>query len=81
MKLITNNDNIDALKIAIVANEAKEPLEIIQSEGGLLPCLVDEKSYLKLFVSNAACCYIHEHSGWLKKEEIGAVEGKKLATA
>ena len=77
MKLATNGDNIDALKISIAANEAKTPIEIdlVNSES-LLPILTDEKSDLKLFVSNAACFYLHEKAGFLKEDSISSVEGK-----
>ena len=77
MKLTTNGDNIDALKISIAANEAKTPIEIdlVNSES-LLPILTDEKSDLKIFVSNAACLYLHEKAGFLKEDSISSVEGK-----
>ena len=62
MKLTTNIDNIDALKISIAANEAKNPIEIdLANSEGLLPILMDEKSNLKLFVSNAACLFAILH--------------------
>ena len=73
MKLITNENNIDALKIVIAASEVKEDLEI-EYGTGVVPCLVDEKLDLKLFVSNAACQYLHENANLLKKRAIGAVE-------
>ena len=75
MKLTTNEDNIDGLKIAIAAFEAKIPLEVEFSSNSLTPCLFDENSDLKLFVANAACCYLHEQPKLLKKRAIGAVEG------
>ena len=77
MKLTTNGDNIDALKISIAANEAKTPIEIdLANSEGLLPILTDEKSDLKIFVSNAACLYLHEKAGFLKEDSISSVEGK-----
>ena len=77
MKLTTNIDNIDALKISIAANEAKNPIEIdLANSEGLLPILMDEKTNLKLFVSNAACFYLHEKAGYLKEDSISSVEGK-----
>lgn len=75
MKLETNEDNVDALKIVICANEAKISLDIVQvSNSNLVPCLIGEND-LKLFVVNAACLYLHEKSGFLKKKAVGAVEG------
>lgn len=75
MKLFTNENNIDALKIVIAAKEVKEQLDIeINSSGSdLAPCLIDND--LKLFVVNSACLYLHEKSGTLKKKAVGAVEG------
>ena len=76
MKLLTNENNVDALKIAIAANEANVSLEIIYQTDGLVPCLVEDKSDLKLFVANAACMFLHEESGILKeKKTINAIEG------
>ena len=53
MKLITNENNIDALKIVIAAYEVKQNIEIELSSqsGDLVPSLIDESSDLKLFVS------------------------------
>ena len=74
MKLITNEDNIDALKIIIAANEAGQTLEIEKGSGFLVPCLLDGDA--KFFSVNAACLYLHEKTNLLKKKAIGAVEGK-----
>jgi hypothetical protein len=79
LTLTTNWDNIDALKIAIAANESGQKLDLVQeSGGGMLPCLADEKSGLKLFVSNAACSYLHEGPGVLKKKSVNAVDCKRV---
>ena len=72
MRLITNDDNIDALKIIIAANEAKQKLSI-EKGSGLVPCLVDGEA--KFFSVNAACLYLHQKPDLLKKKAIGAVEG------
>ena len=77
MKLLTNENNVDALKIAIAANEANVSLEIVYQTDGLVPCLVEDNSDLKLFVSNAACMFLHEEFGTLKEKKIiNAIEGK-----
>ena len=78
MKLLTNNDNVDGLKIVISAYEANVSLQIELQGEGILPCFVDEKYDLKLFVANSACFYLHENVGLLKKKAIGAVDGKLL---
>ena len=61
MKLITNENNVDALKIVIAANEVKQSVEI-ELGGDLVPSLVDESSDLKLFVVNSACLFLHENA-------------------
>ena len=75
MKLLTNSDNVDGLKIVISAYEANVSLQIELQGEGILPCFIDEKYDLKLFVANSACLYLHENVGLLKKKAIGAVEG------
>ncbi len=74
MKLVTNENNIDALKIVIAANEVKEKLDILPGSG-LVPYLLENESDLKLFVVNQACLFLHENAQVLKKRAMGAVEG------
>lgn len=74
MKLLTNSDNVDGLKIVISAYEANVSLQIELQGEGILPCFIDEKYDLKLFVANSACLYLHENVGLLKKKAIGAVD-------
>ena len=74
MRLITNDDNVDALKIIIAANEAKTTLAI-EKGSNLVPCLIDDENEAKFFSVNAACLYLHEKPNLLKKKAIGAVEG------
>ena len=75
MKLITNENNIDALKILISANEVKSQLNIEHGGGGLVPCLVEGSTDLKLFVVNSACLFLHQNAEVLNKKSATAVEG------
>ena len=76
MKLITNENNIDALKIAICAYEVKQQIEVVlgTSSGDLVPSLIDESSDLKLFVVNSACLFLHENAQSLSGKTIEEVQ-------
>ena len=76
MKLITNENNIDALKIAICAYEVKQRIEVVlgTSSGDLVPSLIDESSDLKLFVVNSACLFLHENAQSLSGKTIEEVK-------
>ena len=77
MKLITNENNIDALKIAICAYEVKQQIEVVlgTSSGDLVPSLIDESSDLKLFVVNSACLYLHKNANVLIDKDLEVVQG------
>ena len=76
MKLITNENNIDALKIAICAYEVKQQIEVVlgTTSGDLVPSLIDESSDLKLFVVNSACLFLHENAQSLSGKTIEEVQ-------
>ena len=76
MKLITNENNIDALKIAICAYEVKQQIEVVlgTSSSDLVPSLIDESSDLKLFVVNSACLFLHENAQSLSGKTIEEVK-------
>ena len=76
MKLITNENNIDALKILIAANEVEEQLTIEYGNAGcLVPRLVTsgDSPNLSLFVANSACVFILHQKKVAK--DIRPVEG------
>ena len=76
MKFITNENNIDALKIAICAYEVKQQIEVVlgTSSSDLVPSLIDESSDLKLFVVNSACLFLHENAQALSGKTIEEVQ-------
>ena len=76
MKLSVSGGNVDALKIAISANEANVNVGIAHetSVTTLTPCLTDNNGDLKLFMPNAACSYLHESKNLLTKNSLDAVE-------
>ena len=71
MKLTINEDNVDALKVIIAANEANQSLDI-EKGNGLVPCLADGDA--KFFSVNTACLYVHEKASLLTKKVTKAIE-------